>query len=626
MRKMKKCLGQLLCLGMALCMVIGILPVQALAETKTDYSIPVPMLPVDSVDISNYNISLSYQINGSDISYPLNNNTISYNGEQIIIDPYLKKDSALVDRGVFYTLEVEGDNVRKELVKDSYNDTLYFGDMGSQAVFGFVLRFEDFNKRAGLKRNNLDILYILYLKMQSEYTLDELKQYSCAREFLDKTGFYKSDERVEAGSQGYVSPWEDTITPRAKGLGYNSVEAYMDDLVIKSGYDGWYISDDKEYTSYVAVKKSAISKEKITDWTKKLNVPLFEKGEEYYVRSVLFNKPTTNTGFYAMQTRERMVNDLGLNRKDTRIETREDPQKNYHMYCNCTYTQLVEAWAQEMDTWSGHWDYLLHGDTNFDYWPNSDISIDAGYKHGNYGSMGAICGAVPVKVDPEYRYYIDGPGDVTIRVTGKNINYANIGETYNITGTSETVVHVVGDANHNKPVCPFQDVFPKDYYYKPVLWAVNKGITNGVSKTLFAPENSCTREQMVTFLWRAAGCPKPKTTYNPFIDVEKNYAYNAVIWAVEEGITKGVSDNLFAPNSICTREQMVTFLWRVKKCPEPKTTENPFNDVDDSSDYYKPILWAMENKITSGVGDGKFSPKDRCTRGQMVTFLYRTFK
>lgn len=175
------------------------------------------------------------------------------------------------------------------------------------------------------------------------------------------------------------------------------------------------------------------------------------------------------------------------------------------------------------------------------------------------------------------------------------------------------------------PVIGFTDVTKGDYFYTPVQWAVENGITQGVGGGRFAPNSSCTRAQMVTFLWRAAKCPEPVSTENPFTDVKDAYYTKAVLWAVEEGITKGVAQDRFAPNSYCTREQMVTFLWRAQKSHEPQTVKNPFTDVNENSGYYKAILWAVENHITEGVGEGRFSPKGLCTRGQMVTFLCRVY-
>ena len=171
---------------------------------------------------------------------------------------------------------------------------------------------------------------------------------------------------------------------------------------------------------------------------------------------------------------------------------------------------------------------------------------------------------------------------------------------------------------------PFKDVKSSDYFYEPVLWAVGKGITSGVSSTRFAPHDSCTRGQVVTFLWRAAGCPKPTSAKNPFKDVKKSaFYYDAVLWAVENGITTGTGATTFSPNSPCTRGQVVTFLHRAAGEPQPTKTSHPFADVKSSGFYFDAVLWAVENGITTGTSSTRFSPNQTCTRGQVVTFLYR---
>jgi len=171
---------------------------------------------------------------------------------------------------------------------------------------------------------------------------------------------------------------------------------------------------------------------------------------------------------------------------------------------------------------------------------------------------------------------------------------------------------------------PFTDVKENDYFATPVLWAVGKNITNGMSATIFAPNANCTRGQIVTFLWRACGSPEPTSTKNNFKDVKAGeYYYKAVLWAVENGITTGLSATSFGPNATCTRGQVATFLWRSQGEPAPESTNNPFSDVKTNDYYFNAVLWAVENNVTQGVGGGKFAPNASCTRGQIVTFLYR---
>lgn len=170
----------------------------------------------------------------------------------------------------------------------------------------------------------------------------------------------------------------------------------------------------------------------------------------------------------------------------------------------------------------------------------------------------------------------------------------------------------------------FVDVESGAFYYEPVAWAVHNGITQGVDDTHFAPGDDCTRGQIVTFLWRAAGEPESASSVNPFKDVKKgSYCYDAVLWAVENGITNGMGDGTFGTDEMCTRAQVVTFLWRYAGKPTPAANSNPFVDVASANYFYVPVLWAVENGITNGMDATHFAPDDSCTRGQIVTFLYR---
>ena len=170
---------------------------------------------------------------------------------------------------------------------------------------------------------------------------------------------------------------------------------------------------------------------------------------------------------------------------------------------------------------------------------------------------------------------------------------------------------------------PFVDVKKDDYYYDAVIWAVGKGIAKGVTDSTFQPNASCTRAEMVTFLYRAAGSPEPTNKVNPFTDVaEDSYYYKAVLWAVEKGIAKGTSETTFSPNDTCTRGQAVAFLYRYANSPAVSGS-NSFADVSETAYYYDATLWAMSEKVTEGTSATTFSPNDLCTRGQIVTFLYR---
>ncbi len=172
------------------------------------------------------------------------------------------------------------------------------------------------------------------------------------------------------------------------------------------------------------------------------------------------------------------------------------------------------------------------------------------------------------------------------------------------------------------PASAFSDVPAGAYYADAVAWAVQNDITTGTGATTFSPDTPCTRAQAVTFMWRANDMPKPYTVTNPFWDVRfAEYYYQAVMWAMENGITSGTSERYFSPDAPCTRAQIVTFLWRA--AGEPYAGGSGFSDVAEGAYYAQAVAWAVENGITGGTGGGKFSPDDTCTRAQIVTFLYR---
>ena len=165
----------------------------------------------------------------------------------------------------------------------------------------------------------------------------------------------------------------------------------------------------------------------------------------------------------------------------------------------------------------------------------------------------------------------------------------------------------------------FVDIKSSDYFADAVLWAVERSITSGTSKTTFSPNATCSKAQILTFLWHANGSPEP-TAANPFIDIKtSNYFYKAALWAAEKGL---VSGSTFGANTDCTRAMTVEYLWKAAGSPTPSANAS-FTDIPTNADYAQAVAWAVENKITSGTGGGNFSPNATCTRGQIVTFLYR---
>lgn len=163
-----------------------------------------------------------------------------------------------------------------------------------------------------------------------------------------------------------------------------------------------------------------------------------------------------------------------------------------------------------------------------------------------------------------------------------------------------------------------------NWAHAPIDWAYFDGITAGKTANTFAPKYVVTRAEAMTFLWKVMGSPEPETQDNPFTDVpEGKYFYKPVMWAVENGVTSGATETTFAPKQKCSRAQIMMFLWAAAGKPEPDTEENPFTDVSENKYYYKAVLWAVENGITGGIAADKFGPNNTCTRAQIVTFLYK---
>ena len=246
------------------------------------------------------------------------------------------------------------------------------------------------------------------------------------------------------------------------------------------------------------------------------------------------------------------------------------------------------------------------------------------------GAGGSISpsGSISVREGRDQTFTITpdkGYAVANVKIDGKSIGAVKSYTFENVSRT-HTIEVIFMKANGNPQTGVFVDVATGSYYEDAVDWAVENGITKGTDDTHFSPDGICTRAQAVTFLWRAAGSPKPETRAMPFTDVPAgSYYYDAVLWAVENGITKGTSDTTFSPNMTCTRAQIVAFLWRSEKSPAAGTA-NPFADVKSTAYYADAVLWAVKENITKGTTSTTFSPNADCTRAQIVTFLWRCKK
>ena len=236
----------------------------------------------------------------------------------------------------------------------------------------------------------------------------------------------------------------------------------------------------------------------------------------------------------------------------------------------------------------------------------------------------AAGGTVTITVTPDKGYTLE-----TLTVldkNGKEVEVKNLGNNkYSFKMPSGKVTVSATFMEDNTMLNFFADVPASEYFYDAVLWAAENGITNGTDDTHFSPFAPVTRAQVVTFLWRTAGCPEPKGDASKFVDVPANEYYaKAVAWAIEQGITKGTSKTTFSPDVVCTRAHIVTFLARFAGVADEATGyKHCFTDVKATDYFNNAVAWAKDNKVTEGTSATTFSPNDDCTRAQVVTFLYR---
>ena len=282
-------------------------------------------------------------------------------------------------------------------------------------------------------------------------------------------------------------------------------------------------------------------------------------------------------------------------------------------------TVTIEKGSTGNRTYTAHWRYNGSGHS-YSYYT---IKATAGA-----GGSISPSGNVSVREGRDQTFTITpdkGYAVANVKIDGKSIGAVKSYTFENVSRT-HTIEVIFMKANGNPQTGVFVDVATGSYYEDAVDWAVENGITKGTDDTHFSPDGICTRAQAVTFLWRTAGSPASKTSTMPFTDVPVgSYYYDAVLWAVENGITKGTSDTTFSPNMTCTRAQIVAFLWRSEKSPAAGTA-NPFADVKSTAYYAGAVLWAVKENITKGTTSTTFSPNADCTRAQIVTFLWRCKK
>ena len=353
---------------------------------------------------------------------------------------------------------------------------------------------------------------------------------------------------------------------------------------------------------------------------------------------VLMIKPATPTGepkYTAITTSGKTLKDAALTTKGSTLKPNDgklewvDDKGNVlpddtRVEANTTYKWRFTPTDTNYTTLTGEVE-LYHRSSSGGGWYDSYYTIKA-----TVGAGGSISpsGNVSVREGRDQTFTITpdkGYAVSNVKIDGKSIGAVKSYTFENVSRT-HTIEVIFMKANGNPQTGVFVDVATGSYYEDAVDWAVGNGITKGTDDTHFSPDGICTRAQAVTFLWRAAGSPKPETRTMPFTDIPAgSYYYDAVLWAVENGITKGTSDTTFSPNMTCTRAQIVAFLWRSEKSPAAGS-RNLFADVKSSAYYADAVLWAAKEDITKGTTNTTFSPNTDCTRSQIVTFLWRCKK
>ena len=303
----------------------------------------------------------------------------------------------------------------------------------------------------------------------------------------------------------------------------------------------------------------------------------------------------------------------------TAITAPADPTKTGYTFAGWTPAIPTTMPAENL-TVTAQWRYNGGGSSGYSYYT---IKATAGA-----GGSISPTGSVSVREGRDQTFTITpdkGYAVSNVKIDGKSIGAVK-SYTFENVRRPHTIEVIFMKANGNPQAGVFVDVATGSYYEDAVDWAVENGITQGTDDTHFVPDGICTRAQAVAFLWRAAGSPKPETCTMPFADVPAgSYYYDAVLWAVENGIAKGTSDTTFSPNMTCSRAQIVAFLWRSEKSPAAGTA-NPFADVKSAAYYADAVLWAVKEDITRGTTNTTFSPDADCTRAQIVTFLWRCKK
>lgn len=435
-----------------LCRLMGILlaaglmlptPVQAAQSTAR--------VANDPIDISTLKVGYDLR-DENDSTIWSKDGTVEYQGKPITIDGYLLKDNCLLPRES-YSLSIEGDNVKKTLVKDGYSEKKYIyndhsygfedeADYGT-ILYGSLLPVYQAGKRLGFKREHpCNPFLVTFMGIEDKYTLEQLRQYDSMTEFVNKTGYMQSDEIAEGPNAGYISKFENTALDEAKRWGYNDLASYHKYLCDREEYARCEPVNETWYPMYFIISKDLVTREQVDTVAKKRNYEVYETSNEYYIYGNCTYEYADYMDYNVRMIAPQIANELNLDRNQVNYSYAPEQVVVYHTYYSFTDRQLIDAIAAEMDTWSGRWDYYLYGDAHFQYHYDWDEVRKPGYGAGNWGAgFGLIQDQITVNYAPEYKYTITGPGRVTVKITGREDQNGH--GSANVKGTSVAYLDVI---------------------------------------------------------------------------------------------------------------------------------------------------------------------------------------
>ena len=433
---------------------------------------------------------------------------------------------------------------------------------------------------------------------------------------MDITGSVKPTLEISGGEM-IVSNWRITLAAADKGAkpvvtGGNFSQPVKREYLDSSLNAELKRASGKTPYSYYTSMDDALAAAKPGDTVTDLNAAT----EQKVTLTLKYNDGATADTTYNVASGKTITLPTPAHRSGYTFNGWYDSSKFYAAGASYTVSATV--------TLNASWSYISSGSSSYD--PTYSVSTPSKTEHGSVtvSPKNASKGdTVTVTVKPDSGYVLE-----TLTVTDKNGNELTLKDKgngkYTFTMPAGKVEVKATFMEDNSMLNFFYDVPNNAYFYEAVKWAVENGITTGVGNDLFAPEQPCTRAQIVTFLWRAAGSPEPKSAASGMTDVVSgSYYEKAVAWAIENGITTGTTTTTFSPDATCTRAQAVTFLARALKAKAASAAE--FSDVPNDSYFADAVAWAAANGVTEGIGGGLFGSDNDCTRGQIVTFLYRAY-